>query len=204
MKLRDILKLGLYLSISGTLVIGSPVHAATVKRKAKPASARKATPPKLSDTEVLSRQLVASRFVDDADLSECTPKRFSYLAAALNMNRELLNSAQGEFESSEDYTKRRAELATVMGAESMVICEPLDDNSDVNFKYNPDRQTFDGSLSLDHNIYNNGKDLGSYRAKTAMGVTFTVSASVDINYDLSLKILGKPLNRPGTAGGHLV
>ncbi len=69
MKLRDILKLGLYLSISGTLVIGSPVHAATVKRKAKPASARKATPPKLSDTEVLSRQLVASRFVDDADLS---------------------------------------------------------------------------------------------------------------------------------------
>lgn len=173
-----------------SLLVGSVSHPAHAVAKKRRPAAKKAVP-KISDTEWLVQALSINKVEFNPDLTKCEPKRFSILAAALSANRKLLHTEQGEFETSAEYDERVAGIGAVMSSESIMVCEPLDDNDDVPFKYDADSGTFNGSFHNHHLIYRDSKSLGSYQSSTAMGAKATVKASIDFDYNIKLS------RRPG-------
>ena len=118
----------------------------------------------------------------------CRRTKFAYLATVLDLNAGLLTSQKGEFETDQQYQERSAKLAGVMAGDSIAICEPLNDNPDIEFRYDTENQRFSGSFSASHNVWRDSKSLGSYKSRTRMGIPMTVKASVEWEYDVSLTI----------------
>lgn len=160
-------------------------NAAPVKRKGRPKAVAPAKP-RISNTDMLVNLLFANFYTGEEQFADCGPKDFHNLALAMNLNRDTLRTERGEFESSEEYAGRVEKLAGVMAGKSIVICERLNDNEDAPFAYDADGQLFRGSFQDHHNVWRDGKSLGTYRGKTRMGITFNVKASVDIESDVSL------------------
>lgn len=163
-------------------LVAQPVSGAGRKRR----PVAKKVVPKMSDTEWLATALIINRYSEGDGFKGCTPERFSHLASALDANSNILHSEKGEFETTQEFESRLSGVHKTLQEDSIVICEPLDDNSDVPFVFNADRGVFSGSFRTEHLIYRDSKNLGSYRSSTAMGVKATVKASVEVEYNVNL------------------
>lgn len=170
------------------VIFASVADAAPAKRRPRPKATAPAKP-KLSDTDILVGGIAANEFHGAEALASCRPQDFKMLAVALNINRDWLTREQGEFETTEAYSASRAKLADALNKTPIVICEDLSDNEDAPFKYDADRQRFEGSFASTHNVWRDSKNLGTYSAKTRMGIPMTVKASADFEYDISLEIV---------------
>lgn len=171
----------------GMCAAAFPGIADAASRSTKRAATRPAPQPK--PTEILVGHLFLNRYQSGENLAAaCRRANFKNLAIALNLNREALAAPKGEFETSAQYEQRAARLASVMAAEPIVICEPLDDNPDVPFTYQADAQWFEGSFSSSHNVWRDIKQLGTYRSRTRMGIPATIKASVVADYNVELNL----------------
>lgn len=167
------------------MVITGTADAAPAKRRPRTKTAAPAKP-RMSNSQLLAALLSANTYSTSA-LETCSPRKFKDLAIALNANREWLDVPQGEFETSEAFAQRKNQHSEALAADSILLCDDLSDNEDAPFKYNADKQRFEGNFSADHNVWRDTKQLGSYRAKTRMGIPMTVKASAEFEYNVSLK-----------------
>lgn len=115
----------------------------------------------------------------------CQRSDFAGLASALVDVKESLAAPKGEFESSEAYIQRTAKMEDVLG-QPLFVCTALGRNALVPFQYDADNQAFSGSFYDKFTVWEKDRDLGSYRAKTVLGVPFTVYRSRDTRADLKL------------------
>lgn len=181
----DIVRQFIALGCLGLAALFASQVEAAPKKLIKRVPARVA--PAVSPTEVLAGQLFINSYEPGENLvTACRQSSFKNLAVALNMNFKLLTREKSEYETTEDYRSRVMKLTEAMNARDTLICQPLDDNEDLQFTYNADSETFEGSFSLNQNVWRDVKQLGSYRSKTAMGAAATVKSSLEIEYDLSL------------------
>lgn len=84
-------------------------------------------------------------------------------------------------------------MSEALNQKPIVVCEPVYDNPDIDFTYNADSSSFSGGFQNHHNVWRDVKKLGSYRSKTRMGVSATVKASVEFEYDVSLELPEKQI-----------
>ena len=171
------------LSVLLCSLTASPLEAA--KRRSRPAVKAK----KLTPVEVMIGQIFLNSYTEDDSLAEaCARSNFSYLAVGLDMNADWMEVPKGEFETQQEFDKRDSKLAALMAERSVIVCEPVFNNPDVQLTYDADRERFSGSFMREHNVWRDVKQLGSYRSKTRMGVAATVRRSLEMNYDISLKL----------------
>lgn len=142
-------------------------------------------PKPLSPTEILVGQLFLNRLQEGENMGDaCRRASFKNLAVALRMNSSLIARQKGEFETNAEYSEQAGKIAGVLSGEPILICETLDDNEDVPFRYDADNQLFDGSFSSSHNVWRDVKQLPSYRSKTRMGIPMTIKASIEFEYNV--------------------
>lgn len=164
-----------------------PSSAAPAKRRPSPGA--RAVAPKLSNTEVLGRQLALNSQISGESLTAtCRRASFKLLAVALNMNYDLLRLPKGEYETSEQYAARQSAAFDALNGQEHVFCQPLDDNEDLAFSYNADDQSFEGSFSTNQNVWRDVKRLGSYRSRTRIGIAATVKSSLEQEYNVALDL----------------
>ena len=133
------------------LVLGTLLALTTYSScEAAPAKKRQTAPAakKPTNGELLANQLIRNSYQIGEDLgATCRRTKFAYLATVLDLNAGLLTSQKGEFETDQQYQERSAKLAGVMAGDSIAICEPLNDNPDIEFRYDTENQRFSGSFS---------------------------------------------------------
>lgn len=176
------------LSAVASLLFGiAPGVAAPVKKR--PAASAKAPVAKVSNSEWLARQVVLSRLDPSEPLAApCSRTKFQYLATAMAANEDMLSSRKREFETEAEYQDRADKISGVMAKDSVVFCEPLNDNPDLSFTYDTASHQFKGSFAREHNVWRDTKSLGSYKSRTRMGAAAIVKASVEWEYNINLTI----------------
>lgn len=168
-------------------VLVMPVStSAAVKKRTRPAATTKPQP---RPSEVLAGHMVLNSIFEGESVgSVCRRSNFQLLAVALEMNSGMLNSTKGEFETTADFQKRSAKLADALTQNPVVVCEAVYDNPDIDLNYDADSSSFKGGFKDNHNVWRDVKKLGSYRSKTRMGISATVKASVEFEYNVSLDL----------------
>jgi hypothetical protein len=117
----------------------------------------------------------------------CERSSFKTLAWALDGMRSRIALKKGEYETEAEFATRRRKLEDVLNGEGrLVVCQPLDDNEDAPFRYDPEREVFAGTFLTHQNVWRDVKRTGSYVSKTRMGVRATVRSSVQLEYDVDL------------------
>lgn len=171
--------------IFASLIVATASDADAAKKRRQP----KTSAPELKPHEVLAGHIFLNRYVENENLAtSCKRSNFGFLAIALDMNADWLNVPKGEFETTLEFEERHRKLADAMGQQQIVICEPVWDNPDIGLSYNADAERFEASFSRSHNVWREVKPLGSYRSSTRMGVRATVKSSLEMNFDVSLKL----------------
>jgi hypothetical protein len=157
--------------------------AAPVAHKTGTAAKHAAPAKKVDPTLVLVANVALNSVKPDADLYKaCKAAKFQNLAYALQGVKGL-SATRTEFETQAQFDERTAKLTdAINGSGSIIICQYLNDNEDVSFRYDADRQQFSGSFDPDLAAWRNIRQVGSYVSKTRMGVRATVRSSVDIEY----------------------
>jgi TonB family protein len=184
-------KLALNLTACALVLSGISVTYPSNAAPAKKPVAKRAVAPikKPSPTEVLATHLVLNSLAPGANVAEaCRRADFKSLATALSMNADLLHQEKGEYETSDQFAVRVSRLASALGGNETIFCQPLNDNEDLPFFYDADTQKFEASFDKNQNVWRDVKQLGSYRTTTRMGVPLTVKASVEFEYNASLTI----------------
>lgn len=182
------LKSLLWCLFTGWLIVCSGLASAAPAKK-RVVSAPRPAVKKMTDSELLARQLALSTLFPDEPLSApCGRTKFQYLATAMAANESLLSLEKGEFEPDADYQKRATQLAHLMADKPVVFCEYLDDNPDVPFAYDTEANWFAGSFNSRHNVWRDEKQLGSYKTRTRMGIPVTVKSSVEWNYNIDFSV----------------
>lgn len=166
------------------LVIAQPTSAAAATPRKKAAAPAK----KLSDTEFLLKAIAINALGSPKSVpQDCTPKRFELLAEALHANEEWLTREQGEFESKAEFEARQANLTNTLAAVGQIyVCWKLTDTEAVDFRYDPEKALFNGSLLNRPNVWREGRTIGSYLGQTRMRVKFRYTVKTERNYDLIL------------------
>ena len=184
-------KLALNLTACALVLSGISVTYPSNAAPAKKPVAKRAVAPikKPSPAQVLATHLVLNSLAPGANIAEaCRRADFKSLATALSMNADLLHQEKGEYETSDQFAVRVSRLASAVGGNETIFCQPLNDNEDLPFVYNADTEKFEASFDKSQNVWRDVKQLGSYRTTTRMGVPLTVKASVEFEYNASLTI----------------
>jgi hypothetical protein len=128
-----------------------------------------------------------------ADLyAACRRSSFKLLAWSLYGARNRLSIEKSEYETEAEFQARKAKLESLINFQGdIIVCQPLDDNEDAPFTYDAETQAFKGTFRTHQNVWRDIKRTGSYVSRTRMGVRATVTASVDIEYDLNMPSLDK-------------
>lgn len=189
------------LGIMMAAVIGTVADADAQKRRTTPrATARTASKP--DPVAALAGAIELNRLRDAEPLfTACERSSFKTLAWALDGVRSRIALEKGEYETEAEYAVRRRKMEDVLNGESrLIVCQPLDDNEDAPFRYDPEREVFAGTFAAHQNVWRDVKRVGSYVSKTRMGVRATIRSSVQLEYDVDL---GGPLrdNRPDCLKG---
>lgn len=184
-------KLALNLTACALVLSGISVAYPSNAAPAKKPVAKRAVAPikKPSPAQVLATHLVLNSLAPGANIAEaCRRADFKSLATALSMNADLLHQEKGEYETSDQFAVRVSRLASALGGNETIFCQPLNDNEDLPFVYDADTEKFEASFDKNQNVWRDVKQLGSYRTTTRMGVPLTVKASVEFEYNASLTI----------------
>ena len=188
--------------IAGMLMLASPsADAVAQKRRTATRPAGKAAV-KSDPVGDLVLAIQINQLRDGETLfAACQRSSFKTLAWALNGMRSRIALEKGEYETEAEFATRRRKLEDVVnqGGE-IVVCQPLDDNEDAPFRYDPERELFKGSFVTHQNVWRDVKRTGSYVSKTRMGVKATVRSSVQIEYDVDLGTRLRGLQLPCLKG----
>ncbi len=157
------------------------------KRRATPRSAARPTP-KPDPVGNLVGAIALNQLREGETLfAACERSSFKTLAWALDGVRSRIALEKGEYETEAEFATRRRKLEDVLnGGAQLVVCQPLDDNEDAPFRYDPEREVFTGTFLTHQNVWRDVKRTGSYVSKTRMGVRATVRSSVQLEYDVDL------------------
>jgi hypothetical protein len=94
---------------------------------------------------------------------------------------------KGEFETSAAYEARMAGMeGTLAGDRELIVCQYLDDNEDVRFTYDAEKQAFSTSFDQRLRAEIDWKKTGSYVSKTRMGARATVTSYFGIDYFIDM------------------
>lgn len=169
-----------------TLATLSAAAAQTHKRAPAPQARRAA--PKPDPVRLLIGAIAMNSVGSGEDLqAACARSDFKTLAWALEGVRSKVAIAKGEYETQAEFDARRGKLEEALnGQGDIVVCQPLDNNEDAPFTYDPEREVFAGSFDAHQNVWRDVKRTGSYVSRTRMGVRATVKSSVEIEYNVDL------------------
>lgn len=122
--------------------------------------------------------------------SACRRSSFKLLAWALYGARKRVSIEKSEYETEVEFQARKAKLESLINFRGdIIVCQPLDDNEDAPFTYDAEAQAFKGTFRAHQNVWRDVKRTGSYVSRTRMGIRATVTASVDIEYDVDMPSL---------------
>lgn len=161
------------------VAFSGPVNAATAAKKvAKPAPSKE---------QILATQLIInSPMPPESFVQACSRGNFSHLALALNMNETTIQPTKGEYESTDSFTTRLAQVRDFMEKEPKFVCLSLSNHNEVDFQYIADNQHFLASFPSNIAVLSSVRFLKNYRSTTAFGVAATVRATLESQYRLDL------------------
>ncbi|MEI9852021.1 MAG: hypothetical protein WDN24_15570 [Sphingomonas sp.] len=160
-------------------------------RRAVPAP-KKATP-KPDPIRMMLGAISMNSVRPDEDLhATCRRSDFKLLAWGLEGMKDRIQLEKGEYETAAEFGERRGKLEGLINQGSdVVVCQPIDDNEDAPFRYDPENEKFAGSFKSRQNVWRDVKRTGSYVSKTRMGVRATVTSSIEFDYDVDMSsVLG--------------
>ena len=172
-----------------TAVVAVTASGGADAQKRRPASRAAArTVPKPDPVGNLLGAIALNRLREGETLfAACERSSFKTLAWALDGMRSRIALEKGEYETEAEFATRRRKLEDVLNGEGqLVVCQPLDDNEDAPFRYDPEHEVFAGTFLTHQNVWRDIKRTGSYVSKTRMGVRATVRSSVQLEYDVDL------------------
>jgi hypothetical protein len=135
----------------------------------------------------------------------CSRSDFKLLALGLEGIHSRINHTKGEFETEAEFADRTHKIENILnGANPIIICQSLDDNSDAPFEYDADHELFKGSFATHQNVWRDVKRLGSYVSHTKMGVRAKVTSSLEMEYNVdmgdSLRAVGRTCGKSDYLG----
>jgi hypothetical protein len=119
-------------------------------------------------------------------LTACKRGNFKQFAQALNLNKSMLQPTKGEFESTDQFATRLANIKDIMEKNPKFACLDLADEGAVEFQYIADSQHFLGSMPAQNLIFSSSRFLRNYRTTTAFGVPVNVRATLESHFRLDL------------------
>ena len=126
----------------------------------------------------------------------CGASDFKVLAWGLEGIRSRISLTKGEFETDAEFAERTGKIEGALNGQArIIVCQPLDDNEDAPFQYDPERQVFKGSFRSNQNVWRDVKRIGSYVSRTRMGVRAKVSASTELEYNVNMGDSLRPVGR---------
>lgn len=151
-------------------------------RGTRPAATKKAAP--VDPIKAASYALATNSVSDQSKLYEaCAGSNVKALLFGLEGIKQILEAEKGEFETQAAFDARVAGLSDVVnGGRQMIVCQGLDDNEDVPFRYNADKEVFTGSFDKRLRADLDWKKTGTYVSRTRMGTKATVESFLDIEY----------------------
>jgi len=140
--------------------------------------------PKPTPSQILVNAVVVNSVPEGADLyNGCMHANAKALLWGLSGVFEKAPFIRNEFETLDAFDARRRQMESALSSQgNIIICEYLNDNDDVSFKYNADLKRFSGSFSKKLRAALDWKNAGTYRSKTRMGVAANVTSYLSIDY----------------------
>lgn len=140
-----------------------------------------------SNTDVLGAQLELNSWDEGENLKDaCARSNFKGLAVALNMNKDLLQSEKGEFESRESFEKHQTSISEIMEGRPLLICQRLTSDSAIKFQYIGDFQHFLGAMPANNAVFTDTRFIKNYTGTSAFGVRASIRATLESQYRLDL------------------
>lgn len=164
-----------------TLLFGtlSPAQGASPAKRSKP--------PLPSKAQILSAHMALNSVLpSESLLTACKRGNFKQFAQALNLNKSTIQPTKGEFESSDQFATRLANIKDLMEKHPKFVCLDLLDEDTVEFQYIADFQHFLGSMPAQNLVFSTSRFLRNYRSTNAFGVPVNVKATLENHFWLDL------------------